>query len=408
MPTRLEDVPEHLLVDFDVYDESIVEEVHERLAEIQQTTGLAYCPAHGGYWLATTYYDVYEVIRNDDIYSAAQTGLEAKSKLPPVNYDPPEHTAWRQLLNPLFSPARMTALEAAIRTKARSLLDTFAGDGLCEFIMAFARPLPTTTFLSLMGWPLEDEPRLSYWAEALIVGSTGDSNEDIGALRARVGGEVRRYFDAMITERRHNPDVDDVTGYLLRARYDDDRNLSHDELLLLLNQLMGAGLHTVRGIMGYGMIELAGDTEQRQRLIDDPSLIPTAVEELLRLGVGTSPGRLVTKPVELHGVQLQPGDVILTFLSAANRDPSVFDCPHALQVDRAHNRHVTFAVGRHRCLGSNLARIELIVAFEEILRRIPDFRLDEDRPPVFHHSQVRGVRELPLQFSPSPEPPGRV
>ena len=402
MVTRLDDVPKELVVDFDVEDESIVESVHERLAAVQNSTGIAYCPAHGGYWLVTNYDDVYEVVRNDDVFSAVETSLtsEYDHRPIPVQYDPPEHTAYRQLLNPVFSPARMRALDEPIRETANKLLDCFARDGSCEFVSSFAHPLPTTTFLSLMGWPAYDEPKLSRWSEHLIVGKPGTTEEENHRFRMAARSEVQEYFNQIIVERRRNPDIDDVTGYLLRARYEGERLLTDDELLRILGLLMVAGLHTVRGIMGHGMIYLSENPTERKRLIEDPSLIPEAVEELLRLGVGTAPGRVVVKQVTLHGVTLQPGDRVLAFLSAANRDPSQFACPGQLQVDRPNNRHLTFAVGRHRCLGSNLARVELAIAFEQILRRIPDFRVCADKPPKFHHSQVRGIRELHLTFTP--------
>jgi cytochrome P450 len=403
MATRVEDVPPELVIDFDLVDESHVVGVHERLEEIQRTTPLAYCPGHGGYWVVTTYEDVYEVMRNDDVYSAAETGLGLgvePPRLPPVHYDPPEHTAYRTLMNPVFSPARMKAVEEDLRTMATTLIDRFASKGTCEFVSEFAHPLTTTTFISLMGWPMEDLPLLAGWTEGMLVGD-GASMEELLARRASINVEIQAYFTRMVEERRADPDIDDITGYLLRALYDDERPLTDDELIRMLRLLMVAGLHTVRGIMGFGMIFLSENADQRQRLLDDVALIPTAIEELLRLGVGTAPARLVTKPVTLHGVELQPGDKIVSFLSSANRDPAMFECPHALQIDREHNRHLTFAAGRHRCIGSNLARIELVVAFEELLARLPDFQVDPDRPPKFHHGQIRGIQELHLTFTPS-------
>ena len=402
MGTRLDDVPAELVVDFDVYDESLLEDVHERLARLRETVPVAYCPARGGYWLVTRYDDVLEVIRNDDIYSAQETALagDAAHQLPPLHYDPPEHTAYRTLINPVFSPARMKAVTEDIRVTANTLIDRFAREGRCEFVSAFAHPLPTTTFLSLMGWPLDDEPLLTGWTENLLVGTSDESPEELKSRRAVIRSQVQGYFNRMVDDRREHPDIEDVTGYLLLARYGNERPLTDDELNRILNLLMVAGLHTVRGILSYGMIHLSESPAERQRLIDDPSLIPDAVEELLRLGVGTAPGRMVTQPVTLRGVALQPGDRVLSFLSAANRDPEVFDAPDELRIDRDENRHLTFAAGRHRCLGSNLARVELTIAVEELLRRIPDFRVDPTRTPRFHASQIRGVRELHLEFTP--------
>jgi cytochrome P450 len=189
MATRMEDVPAELVVDFDVFDESIVDTVHERLAEMQRNTPLAYCPASGGYWIVTTYDDVYEVMRNDEIYSAAETGLltgPKPSRLPPVHFDPPEHTAYRTMMNPIFSPARMRAVEADIRTTASDLLDGFAGTGSCEFVTDFAHPLPTMTFLSLMGWPKSDLPLFAGWTQDLLVGRLGATEDEIVADRSVV------------------------------------------------------------------------------------------------------------------------------------------------------------------------------------------------------------------------------
>jgi cytochrome P450 len=405
MVTRLEDVPPELVVDFDLFDDRYIDGVHERLAELQQTTPLGYCPGNGGYWIVTNYDDVYEVLRNDDVFSAAETGLGLKGmtppRLPPLHFDPPEHTAYRTLINPVFSPARMKAVEGDLRVMARTLLDRVAPTGACEFVADFAHPLTTTTFISLMGWPMEDLPLLAGWTEGMLVGSDV-SIDELAARRASIDVEVRAYFNRMVQERRADPDVDDVTGHLLRAQYEGQRPLTDDELIRMLRLLMVAGLHTVRGIMGYGVIFLSENPDQRQMLLDDTELIPGAMEELLRLGSGTAPARVVVEPVTMHGVELQPGDHIVSFLSAANRDPAMFACPHALQVDREHNRHLSFAAGRHRCLGSNLARVELAIAFEEILARIPDFRVDPEHTPRFHHGQIRGVQELHLTFTPSP------
>ena len=401
MPTLLEDVPKHLIVDFDIFDDSIVETVHERQDELRKNTPLAYCPERGGYWMVSTYDDVYEVIRNDDIFSAAETALmvDGTLRLPPVHFDAPEHGHYRTLINPFFSPSRIMAVQEAIRAKSAELVDKFASRGSCEFISEFAHPLPTITFLSLMGWPLEDLPKLTAWTESLIVGTSRETDE-LMANRVVTQKQVRVYFEQMLEERRANPDADDVTGELLRAKYAGERPLTDDELKRMFSLLMVAGLHTVRGIMAYGMIYLSQNPKERQKLIDDPSLIPTAVEELLRMGVGSSPARLVTKPVKIQGFELQPGDKVVTLISAANRDPAVFGDPNVLEVERKHNRHLSFAAGRHRCLGSNLARIELNIALEELLRRIPDFHVDPAKPPRFHHSQVRGVLELHLKFTP--------
>ena len=218
-------------------------------------------------------------------------------------------------------------------------------------------------------------------------------------MRAKANEEVFAYFADIIAARRKNRG-DDATSILLDSKYGGERPLSDDELLRALWLLMLGGLHTVRGVLGFGIIQLTRHPEQRQRLVDDPSLMASAVEELLRVEAPVTAGRIVAKPVEFRGVQMQPGDMVLVFLSAASRDPEEFKDPHALLVDRTPNRHFAFSGGPHRCVGSYLARIELRVALEEIHRRIPDYQLVADRAPVLHHSSVRGLFELPLTFTP--------
>jgi cytochrome P450 len=166
------------------------------------------------------------------------------------------------------------------------------------------------------------------------------------------------------------------------------------------------GLHTVRGTLSFGMIHLGEDPVARRRLVEDPSLIRGAVEEFLRLEALTAPGRVVVEPVTVGGVEMLPGDRVVAFLMAANRDPDAFEAPVELRVDRPRNRHLTFAAGRHRCVGAHLARLELHVGFDALLRRIRDFTVDPARPPRLHGSQVRGVQELHLRFTPEHEVAG--
>lgn len=400
MPTRVEDVPPELVVDFDITDPALADP-HARLAEIQATTPIAYSPLHGGYWLITRYEDVHEATRNYELFSNRQTScpkIEMDRSIP-LEYDPPEHTMYRQILNPLFSPARMKALEEQIRATATELIDAFAPRGECEFISEFAHPLPTATFMSLMGWPQSDAHLFARWTEEILVGKPGASAEEDSAVRVKANEEVFGYFTAMIEHRRKNP-ADDATSILVQSRYAGERPLSDDELLRALWLLMLGGLHTVRGVLGFGLIQLTRHPDQRQRLIDDPALIPSAVEEMLRIEAPVTAGRIAAKEMEFQGVKMQAGDMVLVFLSAASRDPEQFKNPHSLQVDRTPNRHFAFSGGPHRCVGSHLGRIELAIGMEEIHRRLPDYKLVADRPPRLHHSQVRGIYELPITFTP--------
>ena len=399
MPTRIEDVPQHLVVDYDVHDPALAADIYARLDEIREKTPVAYSTAHGGYWIITRYEDVHDIARNFEVFSNYPVGIPDDArpgKYIPLEIDPPEHTEWRQLLGPLFNPNRMNALETDIRQLATMLLDQFAEADEVEFMSAFAHPLPTTLFLTLMGWPLDDEPQISEWTSLVLTGKPGASEEENHLIRMTAGMEVVRYFVELIEDRKVNPQEDFAT-FLLNSRFQ-GQPLDNEQMIHILFILMLGGLHTVRGSLGFGMIELSKNPETRQRLIDDPSLIPAAVEEILRFEAPVSTGRTVMKPFKFHEVEFQPGDRVLLSNPAACRDPREFPEPDAMKVDRDPNRHLAFSAGPHRCIGSHLARIEMKVAFEELLRRIPDFQLDPDRPPKLHHGQVRGIEELWLKL----------
>lgn len=401
MPSRLEDIPRDLIVDFDITDPALADP-HRRLAEIQATTPIAYAPFHGGYWLVTRYDDVHEVTRTFESFSNECVSVPKAmvDRSIPLEYDPPEHTAYRQILNPLFSPARMKALSETIRTRATALIDSFVGRGYCDFISEFAHPLPTATFLDLVGWPQEDGPLFSGWTEDILVGRPGASEEEDNAVRMKASQEVFAYFQEVVAARRKTPG-DDATSILINSSYNGERPLTEPELLASLWLLMLGGLHTVRGVLGFGLLQLMAHPAQRQRIVDEPSLIPAAVEEMLRLEAPVTAGRMIAKPTEFRGVTMQPGDMVLVFLSAANRDPDHFPEPEEFRLERGANRHLSFSGGPHRCVGSHLGRVELVVAMEEIHRRLPDYRLVDGTELRRHHGQVRGIYALPIEFTPS-------
>lgn len=399
MPTPIEDVPAHLIVDYDVHDPALADNVYSRLDEIREKCPVAYSTAHGGYWIVTRYEDVHDVARNFDAFSNYPVGIphfERPGKYIPLETDPPEHTEWRQLLGPLFNPVRMNALEPKIREMATNLIDRFIEQDTVEFISAFAHPLPSFLFLELMGWPLSDEPQISDWTDRVLTGEPGASEEENLMIRMTAAMEVIRYFVELIEARKVEP-ADDFATFLLNSQFQ-GRPLENEEMINTLFILMLGGLHTVRGTLGYSMLEMARQPQIRQRLLDDPSLIPSAVEEFLRFEAPVSTGRTVVKPFKLHDVEFQPGDRVLLSNPAACRDPREFPNPHDVIVDRQSNRHLAFSAGPHRCIGSHLARIELKVALEELLRRIPDFSLDPENPPRLHHGQVRGFESLHLKL----------
>jgi cytochrome P450 len=398
MPTQTADVPPELVVDFDITDPALAVP-HEALAELQERTPVAWSPRHGGHWILTRYADCYDACRDWETFSVANAQVPRITTEPsiPNEIDPPAHRSYREILNPLFSPRRMAALEDRIRATAVELITAFAARGTCDFVTEFAQPMTAGTFVALMGWPAEHAAMFDRWTTDLLVGKPGGTPEEDAAVRGAADDAVHGYFGDMIA--RRDDSRADVMALLFAARYQGERPLTDDELRKILWLLMVGGLHTVRGVLSFGILHLIGDPAQRAALIADPGLSGAAAEELLRIDSPVALGRLVVRRTELRGVTLEPGDRVLLMSSAAGRDGEVVENPHALVLDRPVNRHLAFGAGVHRCVGSHLARIEIRVALEEIHRLVPDYAPDGD--PVFHHSQVRGLERLPLRFTPA-------
>ncbi|MGX6511014.1 cytochrome P450 [Rhodococcus sp. SJ-2] len=403
-------LPDDLVVDFDIYDQTLaqpVDNVQQRVAELASKGPVVYSTAHGGHWIVTRYKEIHEVLRDPETFSSYPnnlvTGPGGMGKFIPIELDPPEHTGYRLAMQPLFSPNRMKALSEQIRSLVNELIDEFAAEGKTEFISAFAHELPTRVFLALMDWPLEDAAVFTEATDTVLMGKPGLSEEENQQAQVAAGFEMFGYFHKMVQERRENPG-EDITSTLIHTEVelqDGKRLLTDEELYRMFFLLLIAGLHTVQGSLAWAIIHLVNNPDQRAALIADDSLIPSAVEEILRIEAAVIPGRCATRDVELGGVQIKKGDQLILTLCSANRDADEFDDADDLQLDRHPNRHLSFGGGPHRCLGSHLARIELSIALEEIHRRIPDYDLIAEDPPVLHASQVRGCMRLPITFTPT-------
>ncbi|MQY26025.1 cytochrome P450 [Nocardia aurantia] len=402
-------VPGNLVVDFDIYDQSLtvpVDTVPERVAELARKGPVVYSTAHGGHWIVTRYQEIHEVLRDPETFSSYPNNLVSTTagfgKFLPLELDPPEHTGYRRALQPLFGPQRMQALEDDIRAVINELIDAFADRGAAEFISAFAHELPTRVFLTLMDWPRADAAMFTEATDIVLTGIPGGSEEESNRARGEAAFRMLGYFQRMIDARRATPGPD-ITSTIIHTEVelaDGTRLLTDEELQRMFFLLLIAGLHTVQGSLAWSIIHLSNNPEQRRQLVEDPALIASAVEEILRIEAAVIPGRCATRDVELGGVTIAAGDQLILLLCSANRDEAEFEQPDMLQLDRRPNRHLSFGAGAHRCLGSHLARIELRVALEEIHRRIPDYALVESDPPILHASQVRGCARLPITFTP--------
>lgn len=409
--TTTADVSPERVVDFDVYDPSLTMPVDRMTDEAVRLAGIApvlWSTAHGGHWVVGSYELVHHVLRHPELFSSYPNNIvgAGQGKFLPLELDPPEHTAYRRALQPLFSPTRMRALEGEIRRIVVDLIEAFPDDGRVEFVSGFAHELPAHVFLALMGWPVEDAPMFTATTDVARNGRAGDTPEEAVASRAEAAGQLFAYFRRVVDEHRErmaggDPVVDVTTAIIGSTIVDPEqgeRPMTDDELVRLFFLLLIAGLHTVQGSLSWMMLQLSRNPEQRQRILDDPSVVPGAVEEVLRYEVPTSIGRRAVQDVQLGDTHIRAGDQLILLVGAANRDAGQFEQPHSFDVEREINRHLTFGAGPHRCIGSHLARIEIRVAMEEIHARVPRYRLDPDEAMVVAASQVRSVLRLPLVF----------
>jgi cytochrome P450 len=333
-----------------------------------------------GYWVFTTYDAVRDIYKHPQIFSSASiTPWEPDPiyRFIPTQIDPPDHIRYRRVLNKWFSPAKMDAAEPMIREICRRLVAETAPLGSCDFVNEWALRYPTQGFLGVIGAPLEDADKFLGWVADFFAGFGGDPAGLERMIAATTG--IKQYYADFADERRGEAEAreGDLCSYLMHVTLDDGGSLTDEEVNDMLFVLTLAGLDTTRSELGYMFHYLANHPEDRKRLIDEPEIIPYAVEETLRLfTIIFGDGRKVTTDTEFHGVELKKGDMVYGLVSAANRDPNVYERAEEFVVDRQKNHHFGFASGPHRCLGMHLARREMAVGVEEWLRAIPDFRLE--------------------------------
>ena len=351
-------------------------------------------------WVLLRYDDIHEAFQRYDVFSS-QGCLDPPGDEPrvfppliPEELDPPEHTKYRRLLTPLFTPGRIEALEPSIRTHCVSLIEGFAATGRCELVGQFARRYPTIIFMRLMGLPVEDADTFLDWADGLMHGNA--ANDPDGAKRMAAAVDIYGYLGTLMADRRAEP-RDDIVSYLLTCEVD-GRPLEDQELLQIAFLLYMAGLDTVAGALGYMFRHLADEPELRRRLASDGDAVAATVEELLRAYSIVTPVRVVTGDIEFAGCPMRAGDRVLLPTLSANRDRDEFDGGEDVRIDRHANRHIAFGAGPHRCLGSHLARLELRIALEEWHRRIPDYHVAEGAELRQHVGGVAGYDRLPLAW----------
>jgi cytochrome P450 len=349
--------------------------------------------------MLSRYEDVLWALRHPEAFTN-ETGLGLGDQpLLPLEVDPPVHTGYRRILNPQFVPREIEKLAPDVREQVAGLIEGFVERGSCDFHEEFATPLPSSIFLALMGLPREDLPMFFQWRDNTIRPDVepGD-NEGAARIREETAHAVSDYFRERITERRADPD-DTLLSKIVHATID-GRPLDEAELLGISHLLLLGGLDTVTATLDCMVEYLATHPEQRQRLVDDPALIPAAIEELLRwlTPVMVVP-RAAAQDLTLRDVEIKKGDGVTLVLGAANDDEAEF-AADVVDFDREPNKHLAFGGGHHLCLGAHLARMELRIALEELHARIPDYRL-ADGAEVHFSTGIRQAHSLPLVWDPT-------
>jgi hypothetical protein len=391
--------------DYDIFDPNFVRDPYPTMAALRESE----CPVArterwGGSWMPTRYDDVVAVAQEHDVFTSRQIlvtappqqqveGAYAAIAAPPITSDPPEHHWHRRLILPTFSPQAVAKYETGTRDLCDRLIDGLIEAGQADAAADYAQQIPVRVIATMLGVPLDMADEFTSWVRGVLeVGLT----DPVVRLASR--NKIIEFFIGQLADRRANPREHDLITELLAAEVDGEP-VGDSYVIGVCNLMLIAGIDTTWSAIGSSLWHLAQHPEHRRRLREQPDLWPTAVEELLRAYSPVTMARLVDHDVEFQGCPMQADDRVLLSFAAANRDPRMFERPDDVILDREHNRHVAFGSGIHRCAGSNLARLELRVALQTWLARIPEFELVDPDAVTWAGGQVRGPRRCLVRFS---------
>ncbi len=308
-----------------------------------------------------------------------------------ITTDPPDHTPERRLMLPFFSPKSVERYREHTRELCRRLIRDFIEEGRADLAEQYARQIPPRIIAAILGIDPERAGEFTTWVQGAL--ELGLQDEEIREHYAEI---IRNFFVGEIKDRMENPG-DDLISFLLGAEID-GKPVGMHVIRGNVGLMLIAGIDTTWSSIGSALWHLATHPEDRQRLVDDPELIPTAIEEFLRAYSPVTMARVATKDTTLGDREVKQGERVMLTFPAANRDPEIFERPEEVIIDRERNRHVAFGAGIHRCLGSNLARMEMTVAIEEFLKMVPEFEIEDPDRVTWAGGQVRGPRHIPVTF----------
>ena len=368
--------------------------------DLRQRCPIARTERFGGGWLPTRYEDVAAIAYDTERFSSRSIimsnfrpprELAPAGGSPPISSDPPFHHDARKLLLPAFTRTAVSRQEPATRALCHSLIDAFEGRDVADAAREYAQHIPTRVIADMLGFPPADGPRFREFVETTLEGINLPPEERMARMAA-----LFDYLLAQIRDHVDNP-REDLTTYLINAELHGQK-LDPSHVAGTMALLLIAGIDTTWSAIGASLWHLAKTPEDRRRLVAEPGLLPTAIEEFLRAYAPVTMARLVTGDMHWRGVDMRAEDWILLSFPAANRDPAQFDRAGEVVIDREVNRHAAFGLGIHRCVGSHLARMELRVALEVWLSRIPRFTLADPTAVTWSAGQIRGPRTLPLRI----------
>lgn len=390
--------------DFDHGSPAYAADMHKIWDDLKKSgCPIAHTDRYGGTWLPLTHEMVHEIAYDTEHFSSRSpvVGQLKPSEIedavpapiggaPPISSDPPFHAEARRLLLPAFSPKIIDPWRDEVITICNKLIDDMGDADHIDAALQYSQHIPVMVIARMLGLPVEDGDKFRGWVNLVLSGIGEERTE----ARMQQFMEFNEYLEFHVNDHIENP-RDDLISFLLNAEIFGEklspRHVAGSVILLLI-----AGIDTTWSGIGSSLWHLATNSVDRRRLVENPDMIPTAVEEFLRAYAPVTMARLVKEDMEFHGVQMKKEDWVLLPFPAANRDDKQFADSHEVVIDREENRHAAFGLGIHRCLGSNLARLEMNVAVEVFLQRFPDFSVDANEIVTWSTGQVRGPRSLPF------------
>lgn len=394
---------ESLLTDYDIFEPSFVANPYAGYSEIRESEcPIAHTDRYEGSWLPTRYEDVVALAQEYEVFTSRgilvmppppgqAEGAYGGVAAPPITSDPPDHHWHRRLILPVFAPQAVAKYEQSTRDLCNALIDEFIDKGTADAAADYAQHIPVRVISNMLGVPLDMEEMFTGWVRGVL-----ENMHDL-ELRKRSRLAIIEYFLAQVEDRKANPRENDLISELMNTEVE-GKKVPIEYVLGVCNLMLVAGIDTTWSAIGSVMWHMAQHPEHRKQLRENDNLWPTAIEELLRVYAPVTMARIVDRDIEFQGCPMKAGDRVLMAFPAANRDPRQFENPDEVILDREHNRHVAFGSGIHRCAGSNLARLEVRVALQTWLKRIPEFELVDPASVTWAGGQVHGPRSCMVKF----------